>query len=101
MDSEKFEDYFDVYTINQNLAMRLLTSDIMNYLIHLRKNFLFEITIKNNFLYIKLYSREKVLEGLDENQCINYNTLYKDYTFISTICELNKKIYYDIQEKDI
>lgn len=101
MDSEKFEDYFDVYTIDQNLAMRLLTSDIMHYLIELRKTFFFEITIKKIFLYIRLYSREKVLEGLDRDQCINYDILYNDYNFISTICELNKKIYYTIQEKDI
>ncbi len=101
MDSEKFEDYFDVYTIDQNLAMRILTSDIMNYLIELSENFRFEMTIKKNFIYIRLYSREKVLEGLDQNHCINYDILYNDYNFISTICELNKKIYYSIQEKDI
>ena len=101
MDSEKFEDYFDVYTIDQNLAMRILTSDIMNYLIELSENFRFEMTIKKNFIYIRLYSQEKVLEGLDQNHCINYDILYNDYNFISTICELNKKIYYSIQEKDI
>ena len=101
MDSEKFEDYFDVYTIDQNLAMRILTSDIMNYLIELSENFRFEMTIKKNYIYIRLYSREKVLEGLDQNHCINYDILYNDYNFISTICELNKKIYYSIQEKDI
>lgn len=101
MDSEKFEDYFDVYALDQNLAMRLLTSDVMHYLIDLRENFRFEITIKKNFLYIRLYSQEKVLKGLDNNNCINYDILYNDYNFISTICELNKKIYYTIQEKNI
>ena len=58
LDSSEFEKYFDVYSTNNILAMQLLTADIMEFLIDFQKNtgISFELTIKNNKVYIRFYS---------------------------------------------
>lgn len=102
MDSQEFEKYFDVFSSDKILAVRILTSDIMNYMIDFKKNnkVNFEITLKNNHMYIRIHC-DDMFEGSMSKNAIDFDTLHKYYKFLDFMCELNKKIYTVIQEKDI
>ncbi len=102
MDSQEFEKYFDIYTNDRILTMRILTSDIMDYLITFRQQnkIKFEFTLKNNYLYIRIHCSDMFETSIFSN-IFNYNTLKKYYTFLDFICTLNKKIYYTLNEKNL
>lgn len=102
MDSQEFEKFFDVFSNNKILAVRILTSDIMNYMIDFKKDnkVNFEITAKNNYIYLRIHC-DDMFEGKMSKSALDRETLYKYYRFLNFMCELNKKIYDVIQEKDI
>lgn len=102
MDSQEFEKYFDIFANDKILAVRILTSDIMNYMIDFKKNnkVNFEITIKNQNIYTRIHC-DDMFEGKLSQSAIDYETLHKYYKYLNFMCELNKKIYNIILEKDI
>ena len=102
MDSQEFEKYFDVLTNNKILAMRILTSDIMDYLIQFKKDnkIKFEISIKNQSCYIRIHC-SNMFEGSLLTNSLNYDKLQKYYNFLNFMCTLNKRINTTINEKDI
>lgn len=102
MDSQEFEKYFDIFSTDKILTMRILTSDIMNYMIDFTKNnkIKFEMTIKNNFVYIRTYC-EDMFEARALKSAIDYNTLKRYYDCLNFICTLNKMIFNLLNEKDI
>ncbi len=102
MDSSEFEKCFDIYSSDQILAMRILTSDIMDYMVSFTKtnNIKFEITIANQELYIRIHC-QNMFEGSVFKNSIDENTLKRYYTYLNFMCELNKKFYKVISEKDI
>ena len=54
LDSQEFEKQYDIYATDQIVAMQLLTADVMQEILEFQKsNDDFEITIKNNSLYIR------------------------------------------------
>ena len=102
MDSQQFEKYFDVFTTDKILAVRILTSDIMNYMIDfkLQNKVTFELTIKNRSMYLRIHC-DDMFEGKLSKSALDFETLHKYYRFLNFMCELNEKIYNVIQEKDI
>lgn len=102
MDSQQFEKHFDVFTTDKILAVRILTSDIMNYMIDfkLQNKVTFELTIKNRSMYLRIHCAD-MFEGSLSKNALDFETLHKYYKFLNFMCELNEKIYNVIQEKDI
>lgn len=102
MDSQEFEDYFDIFTNNKNMAMRILTADTMQFMVNFKvqNNVNFEVTLKNNFAYIQLPCNNMFEVNLKKDP-LNYDTLLKYYKYLDFMCELNKKIYNNIKEKNL
>lgn len=102
MDSQQFEKYFDVFTTDKILAVRILTSDIMDYMIDfkLQNKVTFELTIKNGSMYLRIHC-DDMFEAKMSKSALDFETLHKYYKFLNFMCELNTKIYNVIQEKDI
>lgn len=102
MDSGEFEKHFDVYATDKILAMRIFTSDIMDFLISFKtqNKIKFELTIKNNNLFVRIHCGN-MFEGSSAQKALDFETLYKYFKFLDFMCELNKKIYYVLQEKDL
>lgn len=102
LDSQEFEKYFDIFSENKVLTMQILTSDIMQYLLtfKLNNNITFEITLKNSFAYLRIHC-DDMFEGELTKNAFDYDTLYTYFKYLDFMCELNKKIFYVLQEKDI
>ena len=60
MDSTEFENMFNVYSDNPVVAMRVLTSDIMEKIIEYEKrlNIHYELLISTNGIYMRLFTKE-------------------------------------------
>ena len=102
MDSQEFEKQFDVYASDKILAMRILTSDILDYMLTFKtKNKVkFEITLKDYKLYVRIRCQD-LFEVKQFKDSMDFDTLNRYYNFIDFICELNRKIYYVLSEKDL
>jgi len=102
MDSQEFEKNFDIYADDKILAMRLLTSDILDYMLTFKKEnkIKFEMTLKKEKLFIRIHCSD-MFEATTTKDSLDYDTLYKYYKFLHFICELNRKIYHTLNEKDL
>lgn len=102
LDSQEFEKLFDVYATDKIVAMRVLTSDILDYMISFRKEnkIKYELTLKNSSLYIRIHCKD-MFEPPSRKDSLDFDTLYMYYKIIHFICELNRKFYYIISEKNI
>ncbi len=102
MDSQEFENNFDIFTNNKNMTMRILTADTMNFMLNFKtqNNVNFEVTVKERFAYIRLACNDMFEANLSKN-AFDYDTLYTYYKYLDFICELNKKIFNTIKEKDL
>lgn len=102
VDSVEFEKNFNVFTKNKVLAMQLLTADIMSSIIdfQVQNNAIFEIVIKGSFAYIRIHCDDMFEANLSKN-AFDYDTLYTYYKYLDFICELSKKIFNIIKEKDL
>ncbi len=102
MDSIEFENNFDIYTTDKILAMRILTSDIMDYMVNFKRNnnIKFEITLSNQELYIRIHC-SNMFEGSIYKNPLDKYLLKQYYTYLDFMCELNKKFYKVISDKDI
>ncbi|MCI8290920.1 MAG: DUF3137 domain-containing protein [Clostridia bacterium] len=101
MDSQEFEKYFDVYAEDKILAMRILTSDIMDHILQFKKEnkIKFEITIKTSHIYIRIHCKN-MFEGSILKNALDFKTLHTYYKYLDFMCELNKKLYNILEEKD-
>ena len=102
MDSQEFEKYFDVYCTDKILTMRILTPDIMDYMLTFAKKnkIKFEITIKNSQAFTRVHCSD-MFELPTFGKALDYKTLHKYYKYLNFMCELNKKIYNVISSKYI
>lgn len=102
MDSQEFEKKFDVYATDKILAMRILTSDILDYMLTFKNQnkIKFEMTLKDSKLYIRIHCQD-LFEIKPYKDSMDFDTLHRYYKFIDFICELNRKIYYVLSEKDL
>lgn len=102
MDSQEFEKYFNVFAKDKILAMRILTSDIIDFILTFKKenNIKFEITIKRNMLYIRIHCKNIFETNVFKNP-LDFNTLHKYFKYLDFMCTLNKKLNRVLNEKDL
>ena len=100
LDSEEFEKNFDVYADNSNVAMRILTADVMQYMIDFIKIAKYEITILKNHIYIRFETGE-MFEPKMGKSTIDKKTLQGYYYILKFIIGLSKKINGEIQEFEV
>lgn len=102
MDSQEFEKLFNVYTLDKITAMRILTSDILDYMITFKKEnkIKFELTLKQNKLYIRIHCQDMFESSILKN-ALDKRTLEKYYKYLDFMCQLNKKFYNVIESKEL
>lgn len=93
MDSQEFEECFDVYSEDKVLAMRLLTSDVMDLLVNFYKKYQldFEITLKDNNIYLRFHTGP-MFEPKVFGKSINKEQLYAYYFILQFIIEITNKV---------
>lgn len=102
MDSQEFEKNFDVYCTDKILAMRLLTSDIMDYMINFKREnkVKFDFTVKNDIAYIRI-NCANMFEGALTKDALDYEILLKYFKYLDFMCQLSLMISKVISEKDL
>lgn len=103
LDSQEFEEYFNVYTDENILATRILTHDIMKFLIKCRKRIgkKFAIAIIDNEMYIRVFAEEMFEPSINNKNFIDKIRLKREYDIIEFIYELSKKMVELINEMEI
>lgn len=94
LDSQEFEENFDVYASNQIVAMQLLTSDVMVILNDFYKYMgnAFEITIKNDNIYIRVWNNLTFSNSLIKGNELDKELIYKNYRTIKFILNISTKL---------
>lgn len=94
MDSNEFEKYFSVYSKDKIFVMQILTHDIMNELIQLKKDALCDINIYiNNFnMYIRFRTGKMFEAKLNESEIIDRNNLYIYFRILNVLEMLVKNM---------
>lgn len=102
MDSSEFEKHFDVYANNKIIAMQILTSDIMDMMINFRERskIKYEITIKENEIYIRFHTGE-VFEPKMFTNSLDYDMLKRYYDIIDFIFKVSREINKVIENTEI
>lgn len=102
LDSLEFEKIFDVYCTDKIIAMRLLTSDIMELLVDFKKEIQmdYEITIKDDMLYIRFMSGKTFEPANVMKNSLDKSTLYKYYRILELTFELTNKLIKIIKEME-
>lgn len=102
VDSPEFEKIFDVYCTDKIIAMRLLTSDIMELLVDFKKEIKmdYEITIKDDMLYIRFMSGKTFEPANVMKNSLDKSTLYKYYRILELTFELTNKLIKTIKEME-
>jgi len=93
MDSEDFNKYFNVFTDDKILTMRLLTPDIMEMLVEYREkyNLHFEIALRDNKIYIRFFTGD-LFEPSIFGDPMNKELLITYYCVLQFSLELTKKV---------
>lgn len=94
MDSQEFEKMFDVYCSDKIIAMQLLTADIMQLLMSFQEemNMEYELTIKNNCIYIRFMSGEMFETASITKFSLDKATIYKYYKMLDFTFSLTDKL---------
>lgn len=102
LDSQEFEEYFDVYCTDKIIAMQLLTADIMQFLVNFQKDIGmdYEITINNNCVYIRFLSGETFERAKATKLLLDKNILYKYYKMLNFTFTLTYKLINLIKETE-
>ena len=103
MDSKEFEKYFDVASKDKILGMRLLTHDVMEILVELRKilNKPFEIYIKENKIYLRLDVGEMFEGRITKKDSIDERILKQYYDVLDCLYKLSTEMIKVIEEIEI
>lgn len=93
MDSYEFEDIFDVYCDDKILAMRILTTDVMESIMNFYKKYYipFEICYRNNRVYTRFFI-EKMFEPRKIKSSMDIKSLYIYYAIVEFAIEFSKKV---------
>ena len=102
MDSSNFEKIFDITSSDKILAMRILTSDTMEYLIEFYNQYKldFEIVINNDTIYLRFFTGP-MFEPKIFSSSMNKELLFMYYSVLKFVLEVTNKINSTIQELDI
>lgn len=102
LDSEGFEEMFDVYAEDRILATRILTSDIMQKIaeFYTKNKLEFQIYIKKDTIYLT-FNTGLILEPKIFRNTLNKKNLYKYYNILEFVVEMTKVINKITKEIDI
>ena len=103
MDSQEFEKYFDVSSTDKIVAMQLLTHDIMDLLLGMRRvlDRNFDIIIINNIMYIRLHVGSLFGANLNKKDIIDKNTTKRYFDILDFIYALSKQMIKLVEETQI
>lgn len=93
MDSSEFEDIFDVYCDDKVLAMRILTTDVMELIMNFYKKYyiLFEICYRNNKIYTRFFV-ENMFEPGTITSSMDIKSLYMYYAIVEFAMNFSREI---------
>lgn len=102
MDSQEFEKYFDIYSEDKILAMRILTADTMEYLINFYKKYEldFEIVFRNDKIYLRFFTGPMFEPKIFGNS-MDKELLFIYYSILDFVLQVTKKINKTLQDVDI
>jgi len=91
--NEEFKQYFNVYSKDKELALKLLTPEFMNLLVKLFKqyNLEYEIGFKEGNVYFRFYTKGYLATKVFK-ESTDFNILYKMYYTLKAIVEIIKEI---------
>ena len=94
LDPKEFEKMFDIYTSNQEVVTKLFTTEIKQMLMNFQKDMEmeFEITIKNNFMYIRFWCGKMFEVAKLSKYSLDRDTLFKYYNMLFFIFELTNNL---------
>lgn len=92
MDSQSFEDYFDVLSTNKVQTMQVLTPDVMNMLIEFEQKHdtKVELTIKNQKIFIRFHCNSFFKPPIFS--LMDYETLLRDYNLINFTFDISRAL---------
>ena len=93
-DLPEFDKEFDVYSAGNNMALKILNSDILKLFTDFRKemNVRFEITFKNNHIYYRFFCGKLFKRKRFSNNLLDKRILYRYYRVISFSLLLSEKL---------
>src|SRR5699024_2707048 len=102
MDNSIFEKYFDVYSENELLTMRILTHDVMNTLVdfYIKYNLPFEIVLSNNIIYLRFFTG-KMFELKIFGKSLDKDLLFTHYNILNFVMTVSNNINKVLQEIEI
>ena len=103
MDSNEFEEYFDVSTSDNIKGMQLLTHDIMELLVKFRaqNKIPYDLVIENNNMYIRLETGS-MFEGIFNNKkSIDEAVIKEYYNSVDFIYSLSKTMIKNVEEAQL
>ncbi len=102
MDDSIFEKYFDVYSEDKLLTMRILTSDVMTSLMDFYNKYQleFEIMFRNDTIYLRFFTGEMFEPKLFGNS-MDKELLLVYYEILKFVVDVTKKINVTLQELEI
>lgn len=86
LDSKNFEKYFDIDADDKVMAMRFLTSDVMEKILDLKTNFNydFEFGIINDTLYFRISLNDNIFSNY-EKDFLNKDNMYYSYAILDEV----------------
>ena len=101
-DSIEFNNYYDMYAEDKLLAMRIFTSDVIDYILHLRKDndIDFDFTIIDNQLSVRLRC-SKMFEPPSQKDFLNKKVLHNYYKTLDTLFTICQKLNEIIESKEL
>ena len=92
--TSNFEKYFSLYATNGEFLENILTEKVKENLVQIYEEFEipFEISIKNNFIYIRIFTGSLFENTNSHFSVSNKEKLYEDYIILKTVMDMIKKI---------
>lgn len=100
IDNENFEKLFDVYAEDANMALRILTADVMEYMVNFRKNNDYKMSIVNNHIYLK-FSTGPIFEPRTISDSIDYGALESYTKILKFVLEISNRVKNEIEELEL
>lgn len=92
--TSNFEKYFSVYSVDKQEAENFINANIKEQLLQLYEEYElpFEISIKDNYIYIRLFTGPIFENTTSLFSTYNKKRLYDDYIILKNIFDMIKKI---------
>ena len=103
MDSDEFENNFDVSSTNDIVGMQILTHDIMDMLVEFRNQLKMplDILIRDDTMYIRLHVGKMFEAKFNKNDVIDKQNAQKYFDIVNFIYSLSKKMIQTVEETEI